>query len=124
MCKAATELQELKLTSDGKHKSFDIGDYIYTCNCYITLVTFKTRLDSVQNVWLPRQDQLQDMVINNPYTGLLNMGFFFADFFYDVSTDNNGDPLDSLKFTSMEQLWLAFVMNDKYNKSWEDGVWK
>jgi len=26
-------------------------------------------------------------------------------------------------FTSMEQLWLAFVMNEKYNKVWNGKDW-
>lgn len=25
---------------------------------------------------------------------------------------------------SMEQLWLAFVMKEKFNKVWDDGEWK
>ena len=28
------------------------------------------------------------------------------------------------QFTSFEQLWLAFVMKDKYNKVWRDGEWE
>ena len=27
-------------------------------------------------------------------------------------------------FTSMEQLWLAFVMKEKFGKVWRDGEWK
>ena len=75
------------------------------------------------HVWLPRQDQLQDMVINDPYKGLLNMQFFFADFFYDVVTDEDGMPQDSQKFTSLEQIWLAFVMLDKHSKEWDGEEW-
>lgn len=127
MCKAAPEIQALAPTAQtqihlwGNIYSYSTKDdtaFFWRMNTYKDDI-----LDYTIAVWLPRQDQLQDMVINNPRTGLLNMSFFFADFFYDVSTDNNGDPLDSLKFTSMEQLWLAFVMQEKYNKSWEEGDW-
>jgi hypothetical protein len=26
-------------------------------------------------------------------------------------------------FDSMEKLWLAFIMLEKYNKQWKDGEW-
>ena len=48
------------------------------------------------SIWLPRQDQLQGMV---EYTVGVN------------------------KFNSMEQLWLAFVMSEKYNKKWDGKDW-
>ncbi len=83
--------------------------------------------DDAPLIWLPRQDQLQEMVINNPFKGLLNMHFFFADFFYDETMEEVGcgsQPIEPQKFTSMEQLWLAFVMKEKYNKAWNGKEWE
>ena len=118
MCEAATELQALKLTSDGKHKSFDIGDYYFTCNCYTTIATFKTRLDSVQNVWLPRQDQLQNMLQPVGVSGdIQGQAWLLYEF---VSPNRATFP----SVSSWEQLWLALVMLKRYNRQWKDGVWK
>ena len=30
---------------------------------------------------------------------------------------------DFIKFTSMEQLWLAFIMREKYQKVWSGTEW-
>ena len=66
-------------------------------------------------IWLPRQDQLQEMVNENiNYTIKLHgFGGIF---------DLMNDP-DIIKATSWEQLWLAFVMKEKYNKTWDGGNW-
>ncbi|MBU1082592.1 MAG: hypothetical protein KKB59_19050 [Spirochaetes bacterium] len=63
-------------------------------------------LDSA--IWLPRQDQLQGMLI------LSQFKVTFLDRFCKFAKSNWYD--------SMEQLWLAFVMQEKYNKVW-DGEW-
>jgi len=62
--------------------------------------------------WLPRQDQLQAMVTANgesaPYT--LTLQFSRA-----VCGGSASYPPG---FDSMEQLWLAYVMAEKYRKVW------
>ena len=70
-------------------------------------------------IWLPRQDQLQEMVID--IGGLRNM---IADFSYFTRVDKIYIPVASRQFDSMEQLWLAFVMSEKFNKTWKDGQWQ
>ena len=60
-------------------------------------------------VWLPRQDQLQEM---------LGMGLDWqvrnvVSFYHDVMDDNA---------KSWEQLWLAFVMHEK-GKHWDGEQW-
>ena len=76
-------------------------------------------VDRVKTIWLPRQDQLQEMV-GEEYTFNL-----LADFrgFYNVrgcdlypASMSGGNP-------SMEQLWLAFVMKQKWNKVWDGEKW-
>ena len=70
-------------------------------------------------VWLPRQDQLQDML---PFpVGKFNDNFWTA-------LDELRNWGFETKFvgyipTSMEQLWLAFVMREKYNKEWNGKDW-
>ena len=69
--------------------------------------------------WLPRQDQLQEMVLKKDryLTGMFyNLYEFSREHLY--SDDGN-----TLIFHSFEQLWLAYVMKEKYNKVWNDKEW-
>ncbi len=68
-----------------------------------------------RDIWLPRQDQLQEMVFNG---SLLNLLYDFQSF-----VKLNQLPSYAACFTSMEQLWLAFVMKEKYNKIWSGTEW-
>ena len=74
--------------------------------------------DHHSNISLPRQDQLQEMmfeesdkeVMPDAITKLLG---YFNDYSLTVCP----------QFASMEQLWLAFVMKEKYNKIWNGEDW-
>jgi hypothetical protein len=80
-------------------------------------------------VWLPRQDQLQDM-IDDEYQKISKF-WRFVDFLkspYDkrshqntwvVWTNMNGENAGS-----QEQLWLAFVMREKFGKTWNGEDWE
>jgi len=72
-------------------------------------------------IWLPRQDQLQEML----YPGQ-EARTIFAEFAFLVG-DSRVEFLDLLpeyrQYTSMEQLWLAFVMKQKHNKIWNGQEW-
>lgn len=79
-------------------------------------------------IWLPRQDQLQKMVLkkykkgfrrNNTEEGYpISFVEDFAQFVRCCVAQN----YDSVKW-SMEQLWLAFVMKEKYGKIWNGEDW-
>jgi hypothetical protein len=58
-------------------------------------------------VWLPRQDQLQEM-LGKPNATLQK---FIA--WYELAD----------QFNSMEKLWLVFVMKEKYGKKWDGKAW-
>jgi hypothetical protein len=73
-------------------------------------------LKTLKAVWLPRQDQLQDMVIEN-YATSWDLAIAFS----NVLMSDNASYFDN--FDSMEKLWLAFVMLEKYNKKWKKGEW-
>lgn len=71
-------------------------------------------------VWLPRQDQLQEMV----GLDIIALCRDFRDFAFNNYADATTDDIDPVcTFTSMEQLWLAFVMKEKYNKVWDGNTW-
>ena len=66
-------------------------------------------------IWLPRQDQLQEMV-RYEYRSF----YFMVQNFFEKS---HGDNMFFL-FDSMEQLWLTLVMKEKFNKVWHSQLWK
>jgi len=64
-------------------------------------------------IWLPRQDQLQGVYDDNK-------GFTHQTLHHFIAAYNRGLGLHN----SMEQLWLAFVMKEKYSKVWNGEEWK
>ena len=73
-------------------------------------------LKTIKAVWLTRQDQLQEMVIEN-----YAMPWDLAIAFSNVLMGENASYFE--KFDSMEKLWLAFIMFEKYKKKWKEGEW-
>ena len=67
-------------------------------------------------VWLPRQDQLQNMVEGEFWQLHYDMYHFMQTIYMD-----NWNAAEI--FLSMEQLWLAFVMDDKFDKKWNGEKW-
>lgn len=62
----------------------------------------------VECIWLPRQDQLQEMIKSIESS---------ARILWCVGCWCNHNRYAE-QFTSMEQLWLAFVMSEKWGKQW------
>lgn len=84
--------------------------------------------DRTKNV----QDQLQEMFDK---LTLLALHSNFADFLYPMDNLGTMPHPRAIKeaereseyinqFTSMEQLWLAFVIKEKYNKTWDGEQWQ
>ena len=68
-----------------------------------------------KHIFLPRQDQLQEMVLESNHPDeLLKIIGHFHDFACGVTP----------QFDSMEQLWLAFVMKERYSKIWNGEEWQ
>jgi len=128
MCKKAEEIQELWNPS--------IGDWYFGRGHYYEIIPhFKNEfevfilcdydsegghfhlepnhIDKSIEIWLPRQDQLQEMVGG---TSLWKI----------VSIHRHCHLIDThvpSASSSMEQLWLAFVMKEKYDKTWDGKDW-
>jgi len=60
-------------------------------------------------IWLPRQDQLQKMITESEPYRLFNKLYAFGECAYPFETP--------------EQLTLAYVMHEKFNKKWNDSEW-
>lgn len=116
MCEAAQEIQELRCW-DEDGNNFQDNDFFYgkepsgDCDNVIfeSMPDFE---DSNVKVWLPRQDQLQEML------KLDCKPWDFVRYFYKKMEGKITQYY--LQFDSMEQLWLAYIMQKKYNKIWNE----
>jgi hypothetical protein len=77
-----------------------------------------------ENIWLPKQDQLQEMVdwkamrLIIEWASLSNRFEWWADNPFSVTTLDYRDRVESL-----EQAWLRLVMHEKYGKHWTGEAW-
>ena len=120
MCERVVEIQQHQI-EDGDFYWWSVNNKVnlaftaHTSQGY--LVKHPEQWDSLRNrkvIRLLRQDQLQEM------TGLsVNQLCNACRDFYKIEVWGNGYPQ---VFTSMEQLWLAFVMK-QYNKVWNGEEW-
>ncbi len=109
MCEKAEEIQPGELNpGDFYVTKMNVYNYIHRiCSVQMRRRFFQIRLH--------RQDQLQEMLmVNGNLTALMQDLWRYASKEFD---------LDWSKST-MEQLWLAFVMKEKYNKIWNGKEWE
>ena len=67
-------------------------------------------VNSEKSVWLPRQDQLQELYKREWVPGH-KLDMFYKWFMYEAEGWGSRN--------SMEQLWLGYVMDKKYGKIWD-----
>lgn len=120
-CEKAEEIQ---------HDELKIGDYISQKNFYEPIIISWRKEDEYVGcndsigchcadcIWLPRQDQLQDLIEDNWKS---DYPLYFLAMF--IKFWKHYDEKYITKFSSMEQLWLAFVMKEKYSKQWDGKDW-
>ena len=135
MCEKETEIQ---LLAPSMQTRIHILGNIYNCSTkdgsafFWCMDTFddddlgNSILTNTIAVWLPRQDQLQAIVrqdplsehwIANPTDAELAM--LFLDFIYGEIGKQRKLRISE----TMEQLWLIFVMQEKYSKEWDREEW-
>jgi len=103
MCDKATEIQQYKRF--GPTYGQEEKDYYIKCK---------------EDVWLPRQDQLQEMIGGEPdilITKLINWMQNNQRFY------KSGHIKKLYPTGSFEQLWLAYAMDRKYHKRWNGEEW-
>jgi len=88
------------------------GDFVSDDGLIFPLST--VRIDKEDVIWLPRQDQLQDMVFDNTI-GMQSRCCAIYEF--SISVEGANFCLDD---GSMEQLWLVAIMDWKFNKRWDE----
>lgn len=91
----------------------DDGDYrnrqIYTCN--------GGNKEYYGLIWLPRQDQLQKMILDLVKIDGLSSSPIIPIGKFITYYKKRGI---SMKKTTFEQFWLMFVMKEKYSKQWSE----
>jgi len=115
MCEKAKEIQKDWFPVEGDFCIYKRG----LQDRHITILSaFMKYAYSPDFDWLPRQDQLQEMVLKTN-TGIWDLfgkiGRWCSA--WDESIGGAG------YYATGEQLWLAFVMKKKYNKTWNGGDW-
>ena len=117
MCEMAEEIQEQWQPDFGDfYVSMSLG---ITSSCQPIISDLEKKLSylkTIKAVWLPKQDQLQEMVIENHATS-----WDLAIAFSNVLMGENTSYFE--QFDSMEKLWLTFIMLKKYTRKWKDGEW-
>jgi hypothetical protein len=131
MCKKATDIQQNWLNHDTEgdfavpSKTVRIYNRFWELQSnkvlivgnddeYDLTITKQGDINKTGAIWLPRQDQLQEMIGGNTQAQ-------FIEFFqYTCNWDVEFFCRDSITF---EQLWLSFVMKEKYNKTWDGVDW-
>jgi hypothetical protein len=84
-----------------------------------------TRVIDIRNgdvVWLPRQDQLQEMVFTNERDTINVQANRIINQFALVPYGGTSCTA-TCYLKTWEQLWLAFVMHEKYGKHWNGNTW-
>ena len=112
MCQKATEIQER-----WEPEQYDFACDITDENPYVYGLEYGWA-DKTESTFIPRQDQLQQIYLSFNRTlsdPLWSMIFNFSKF---------GCNYKRRRFDSMEKIWLAFVMREKYKKEWVEDDWK
>lgn len=92
-------------TKDGEERIFNSHNEMHKKTC----------------IWLPTQEQLQEMVNEEEYS-IDGFTYGFSHFcHYDEI--NGYSPQPSEIFSDYNELWLAFVMYEKWNKIWTGKDW-
>ena len=102
MCEKAQEIQEYRKQLPEKYKGESDKDY---------LAHLKGAIISFNAIWLPRQDQLSEMIVT------WNKNISTA-FFMNIVSNSKYRSIPIEGFDSIEKHLLSFVMAENYNKIW------
>jgi hypothetical protein len=130
MCRESIEIQRLWHPINGDHYFFYVSTHP---NCIppkeppLSWGHYNIWYDGAQVsqkderfIWLPRQDQLQRIYGANNEIELCYEFFYFIEL---CGREQNKWYNYTDQFNSMEQLWIVFVMYNKFNKIWNGKGW-
>ena len=108
----------------GQHKKWQDGDYYMVQKGGAAGMVFvwtpgeDEPPEMYEPIWLPRQDEIQEMMAKD-YKNTLEM---LCDF-YAVVTVDQLIGFQQMFDASMEQHWLVFYMYNKHKKIWKNERW-
>lgn len=119
MCAKAVEIQQMQKSAP----DFGMPDFEGCCDHYLACDIDEERESRCEKCygypknlcWLPRQDQLQEMVpgsIISVSAEILNMNSL-----------NGREWSKRFEIHHLEKIWLAFVMHKKFGKLWDGEHW-
>jgi len=120
MCEKAPEIQKIWKPKDGDLFYHKARNAYYLSGIFHKSSILQTYANTGNLIWLPRQYQLQKMIIPNHAIAAKNL--------FDYGCKSQRKDMCAtkdyfLQFTSMPQLWLAFVMFELYQKQWDEESW-
>jgi len=92
------------------------------CTPYMENAFFRYNNKTIP-IWLPSQDQWQEMIINcfpQQRIDFIALALDFSDWIQGQTFEMRQY---TESFTSMEQLWMAFVMYKFHDKQWNGEKW-
>lgn len=116
MCGEAEEIQKNMPQYSTADRLVNIPVYDLRGNCWF-------QRNNEKNIWIPRQDQLQEMAWAKEYSED-NIDHLLMRFYTEIHKTPDGDWQYWDRFRTMEQKWLAFVMKTRYNKVWINDKWR
>jgi hypothetical protein len=130
MCEKATEIQNLFQALEGDWylcrctdiKGYPHGYGLTILSCGDPDIKSELLIKSPTDVWLPRQDQLQNLRVKT------EEGANFQDRTWSLLGDlinfmNEYETEENI-YWSFEQWWLSFIMKTRFNKIWIGNDWK
>jgi hypothetical protein len=106
MCATAQEIQGRWAYQRGDWWAFYDGEWMACCDTADNFIGFE---GANGEAWLPRQDQLQELV-----------GWGVDALVHDAARLLREEEWQC---ASMEELWLRIVMHEKHNKDWNGEAW-
>lgn len=123
MCQKAEEIQKKYKPMPG---DFQANRILFKVTVYSGKYIFNKK-----KIWLPRQDQFQEMIISDEMSGysgkaltsmlIFKIYGFSKQFYIEASWGLQQDAI--WHPSSLEQLWLAFVMFEKCSKKFDGKNW-
>lgn len=116
MCEKAIEIQNDLKIQKLPPTYFKDGDYVackHKDNTNIDIYKKGLSYFNCVYIWIPRQDQLQEMLNWDDILCIINEFYYFTslEIFYRYN------------FNSIEQITLSFFMKKKHNKFWNGEKW-
>lgn len=88
------------------------GDF-YSAGGSIRVLFTDAFYNNGKEIWLPRQDQLQEMVEKPTLKIESSLEYLFSFFINNLTN-----------YKTWEQSWLAFFMKEKHSKIWVENNWE